>query len=85
MQSNIILFAITSFLGFCLSSPTSIEHSLVARDASSDCDGGTYSGGYSDGSGTYVNSDSVTHPYKFPLIRKCWKDYFIVEQSIWSA
>ncbi|KAF4471381.1 hypothetical protein FALBO_1702 [Fusarium albosuccineum] len=41
----------------------------------------TYGGGYTDGQGTYVASDGVTHPYKFPLVRKCWWDYFIVEAS----
>jgi hypothetical protein len=56
---------------------------LVPRDGLPNCDdrSQTYSGPYTDNSGTYVTSDGVTHPYKFPLVRKCWWDYFLVNQA----
>ncbi|KAF7555242.1 hypothetical protein G7Z17_g2307 [Cylindrodendrum hubeiense] len=41
-----------------------------------------YGNKYSDDSGEYAASDSVTHPYRFPRIRKCWYDYFVNEASI---
>jgi hypothetical protein len=41
----------------------------------------TYSGSYTDGEGTYVTSDKKTHPYVFPLIRKCWYDYYILAST----
>ena len=66
-----------------LASPAATLQSLAKRDGINDCNGGTYSGGYSDGQGEYVTSDSETHPYKFPAIRKCWQDYFVVEASLW--
>lgn len=57
---------------------------LAKRDGGmSDCNGGSYSGKYSDNQGSYVTSDTITHPYKFPLIRKCWQDYIVVDQLLW--
>ncbi|KAF8847255.1 hypothetical protein BDZ45DRAFT_537428, partial [Acephala macrosclerotiorum] len=44
-----------------------------------------YAGSYTDGSGTYISSDSVTHPYKFPRIRKCWYDYYVVNASLYNG
>ncbi|KAH6962758.1 hypothetical protein DER45DRAFT_551820 [Fusarium avenaceum] len=41
-----------------------------------------YEGSYKDDSGTYVTSDQVSHPYRFPLVRKCWWDYYVVETSV---
>ena len=63
--------------------PTTSRYAIARRDGVPDCDNDsqTYSGPYTDGQGTYVTSDGVTHPYKFPKVRKCWWDYFIVEAS----
>ncbi|CAJ0538528.1 Ff.00g065890.m01.CDS01 [Fusarium sp. VM40] len=47
--------------------------------ASCDNEAQKYTGVYTDGQGTWAAADGVTHPYKFPLIRKCWWDYFVVE------
>lgn len=66
-----------------LASPAAIPQSLAKRDGINDCKGGTYSGAHNDGDGVYVASDSETHPYKFPAIRKCWQDYFVTETSLW--
>ncbi|CAJ2503153.1 Uu.00g105470.m01.CDS01 [Anthostomella pinea] len=57
---------------------------ILPRDGITNCDdtSTTYSGTYTEGSGTYVTSDSVTHPYKFPAIRKCWYDYFITSADV---
>ncbi|KAK7416723.1 hypothetical protein QQX98_005049 [Neonectria punicea] len=48
------------------------------------CDDGSqaYTGPYADKEGEYVTSAGISHPYKFPLIRRCAWDYFIVEASI---
>lgn len=64
--------------------PDSGELHLIARDGVANCDdtSTTYDGAYTDDSGTYVTSDGVTHPYKFPAIRKCWWDYFIVSADL---
>lgn len=57
---------------------------LSTRDSMASCDdtSTTYTGTYTDGSGSYVTSDGVSHPYKFPAIRKCWWDYFIVSANL---
>ncbi|KUJ10069.1 uncharacterized protein LY89DRAFT_562549, partial [Mollisia scopiformis] len=47
--------------------------------------GTLYTGTYTDGSGTHITSDRVTHPYKFPKIRKCWYDYYVVNASLVNA
>lgn len=58
--------------------PSSHTQSLTERDdGMSDCNGGSYGGKYSDNQGSYVTSDQVSYPYK---IRKCWQDYFVVDQ-----
>ncbi|KAF5601982.1 uncharacterized protein FSUBG_7964 [Fusarium subglutinans] len=56
---------------------------LAQRDGLPVCDdtSKTYPGPYTDGEGTYVTSDRTTHPYKFPKVRKCWYDYFVLETS----
>jgi hypothetical protein len=79
-----------SLITAAAATPTSLlfgnphNYILAPRDDTPpDCDNtkNTYSGSYSDGEGTYVTSDRVTHPYKFPLIRKCWYDYYVVSAS----
>lgn len=57
---------------------------LGAAHAVANCDDESqeYGGRYTDDSGTYATSDGVSHPYKFPLIRKCWWDYFVVDASV---
>ncbi|CZR58733.1 uncharacterized protein PAC_08625 [Phialocephala subalpina] len=40
-------------------------------------------GSYTDGSGTYISSDRVTHPYRFPLIQKY--DYYVVNASPYNG
>lgn len=64
--------------------PDSNEPILSTRDGIANCDDDStiYTGAYTDGSGTYVTSDGVTHPYKFPAVRKCWWDYFIVSADL---
>lgn len=56
---------------------------LNTRDGIKSCDDTlqTYSGSYTDGEGTYVTSDTITHPYVFPLVRKCWYDYFVITST----
>ncbi|KAH7139765.1 hypothetical protein B0J13DRAFT_638734 [Dactylonectria estremocensis] len=73
------LLASGAFLGAVQASPA-----LKARDGVPNCDdwSQTYGGKYSDDSGTYVTSDGVSHPYKFPKVRKCWYDYFIVDAAV---
>jgi hypothetical protein len=44
----------------------------LAVDLCHGTNGAQYTGAYADGSGTYIGSDSVTKPYEFPWIRKCW-------------
>lgn len=66
----------------CLANPILSTIASIKRDALADCNGGTYSGSYADGQGTYVTSDTISHPYVFPKIRKCWHDYFTVDASI---
>ncbi|KAJ4130278.1 hypothetical protein NW768_007261 [Fusarium equiseti] len=73
------------FVGIATASPALPAHELAVRaDKPPNCDdrSKTYEGGYSDGQGDYVTSDGVTRPYKFPRIRKCWWDYFIVEAGV---
>ena len=82
MNIPVIILALSSI---AISSPTSREPVLVVRDATSDCKGGAYSGRYTDNQGTYMTSDTVTHPYRSPRIRKCWQDYFAVDNTIWSV
>lgn len=66
-----------------LALPPFPAQNLAERDGGmSDCNGGSYSGKYSDGQGNYVTSDHISHPYKFPSVRKCWQDYFVVSQSL---
>ena len=81
------LGSILLLLSAVVATPSSLSYSvskLTKRDGEmSDCNGGLYGGKYSDNQGSYVTSDSVSHPYKFPRIRKCWQDYFVVEQSLW--
>ena len=57
-----------------------------------DCSGGihkgrmitspSYTGRYQDGQGTYVTRDNETHPYVFPIKRKCWWDYYTIEGEV---
>lgn len=73
-------------LGSAYGSPAALRapSALTARQNSiPSCDDETksYAGVYTDGQGTYVESDGVTHPYKFPLVRKCWWDYFVVSEK----
>ncbi|KAL2074304.1 hypothetical protein VTL71DRAFT_8082 [Oculimacula yallundae] len=44
-----------------------------------------YTGKNVDGSGVYVDSDSVSHPYKFPKIRKCWYEYYVTGASLYDG
>ncbi|KAG4415523.1 hypothetical protein IFR04_011335 [Cadophora malorum] len=44
-----------------------------------------YTGSHIDSSGFYVKSDSVSHPYKFPKVRKCWYDYYVTNASLYNA
>ncbi|RTE75577.1 hypothetical protein BHE90_009962 [Fusarium euwallaceae] len=80
---SLLSYALLS--GLVQASPLDVEPAVARRQ-----DGGipncndksqTYGGSYTDGSGTYVTSDGVTHPYKFPKVRKCWWDYFVVDAT----
>ncbi|CEI65590.1 hypothetical protein FVEN_g8848 [Fusarium venenatum] len=65
--------------------PTTPAQGLAKRQSSLPvCDdtSRTYEGPYTDGEGTYVTSDRTTHPYKFPKVRKCWYDYYVLETSV---
>jgi len=39
--------------------------------------GGNYGGAFTDGSGTYIDSDSV----RYEVGKKCWNDYFVVDTN----
>ncbi|KAM0405277.1 hypothetical protein ACHAQC_000354 [Fusarium culmorum] len=73
------------FLGAVLAGPAVPIQALALRQDNKfpNCDdkSQTYNGRYADNSGTYATSDKITHPYNFPLIRKCWWDYFVVEAA----
>ncbi|EKJ68369.1 hypothetical protein FPSE_11377 [Fusarium pseudograminearum CS3096] len=73
------------FLGVVVAGPAVPVQALAVRQDNKlpNCDdkSQTYNGRYADNSGTYVTSDKITHPYKFPLIRKCWWDYYVVEAA----
>lgn len=79
MHLPVVLSIVALALSPCIAKPTSLSGVLSERDSVSDCNGGTYSGSYTDGQGTYAYSDTITHPYKFPAVRKCWHDYFVVD------
>ncbi|KAL8824707.1 MAG: hypothetical protein Q9170_008070, partial [Blastenia crenularia] len=81
MRAATFLLVASSLFCSVHSTPTSFDSALAVRDASSDCSGGSYGGGYTEGQGTYITSDTITHPYKFPKIRKCWQDYYIPWQK----
>ena len=81
MHTSVLLSVMVLALSPCIAGPTSSSTSLSERGAVADCNGGTYSGSYTDGQGTYAYSDTITHPYKFPAIRKCWRDYFVVSAN----
>ncbi|OJD16326.1 hypothetical protein AJ78_03495 [Emergomyces pasteurianus Ep9510] len=69
--------------GFAI--PTSSSHSVLAKRGVKECDSDSdYAGPYQDGQGVYIESDQISHPYKFPRVRKCWHDYFAVEASVWK-
>ncbi|KAH7143321.1 hypothetical protein DER46DRAFT_673546 [Fusarium sp. MPI-SDFR-AT-0072] len=72
------------FVAAAQAGPAGAGQGLAKRDGLPVCDNTsqTYGGPYSDGSGIYVTSDRISHPYKFPLVRKCWYDYFVVEASV---
>lgn len=65
---------------------------VLPINAVPDCGGGVhkghvikdipYTGHFQDGQGTYITSDNFSHPYVFPLIRKCWWDYYTVEGEV---
>ena len=44
----------------------------LAMDLCGGAEDSEYTGSHIDSSGFYVKSDSVSHPYKFPKVRKCW-------------
>jgi hypothetical protein len=75
------LTSVFLFFTTALALPSQSGSSHLVKRAMPDCNGGDYAGTYADGSGTYLTSDTITHPYKFPLIRKCWQDYFLVSAS----
>ncbi|KAF4499121.1 hypothetical protein FAGAP_4714 [Fusarium agapanthi] len=77
LLSSSLLLAVT------YAGPAAPSQGLAKRDGFSVCDdtSRTYEGPYTDGEGTYVTSDRTTHPYKFPKVRKCWYDYFVLETS----
>ncbi|KAH9908200.1 hypothetical protein F4778DRAFT_720748 [Xylariomycetidae sp. FL2044] len=85
-RNSITLFALlaTAAQGAPAPEAAPFNSTLHTRDDMASCDdkSTTYGGTYADSSGTYVTSDSVSHPYKFPLIRKCWYDYFIVSADL---
>ncbi|KAM0347342.1 hypothetical protein ACHAPU_004862 [Fusarium lateritium] len=84
MLVNTVLFT-SLFLAVAQAKPTAPKHALAQRqDSLPVCDdtSNSYAGPYTDDQGTYAASDRVTHPYKFPLVRKCWYDYFVVETSV---
>ncbi len=83
MHCSFLLLPLAALLNDCLAVPTSLSTLQLKREGIADCSGGTYSDAYSDGQGTYVNSDTITHPYKSPRARKCWQDYMAVSSSIW--
>jgi hypothetical protein len=65
-------------------SPTPQSNALLnTRNDIKSCDDTSeiYSGSYTDKEGTYVTSDTITHPYVFPKIRKCWYNYFIIAST----
>ncbi|KAK6848827.1 hypothetical protein PG995_012660 [Apiospora arundinis] len=74
--NTIFLMALT-----VAAAPSTPGAHLETRGDIKDCDNtkNNYSGGFSDGQGTYVSSDQVSRPMKGGLIRKCWYDYFVVE------
>ena len=83
-MQHLFLGLIPFLLQAVIAMPPLPARKLTERDGDmSDCNGGSYGGRYSDNQGSYVTSDHVTHPYKFPAIRKCWQDYFVVDQSLW--
>lgn len=89
MQYRSLASSILLLLPAVVATPSSLSYSaapkLTQRDGGmTDCNGGgLYGGKYSDNQGSYVTSDSVSHPYRFPRVRKCWQDYFVVDQSLW--
>lgn len=84
MMQHRFLGLIPFLLQAVIAMPSFPAQNLAKRDGGmSDCNGGTYGGKYSDNQGAYVTSDHITHPYKFPLIRKCWQDYILVSRSLW--
>ena len=83
IMSFVLLACLTVLVPFCAATPSPLHTDLFKRDGMADCNGGTYTGQFSDGQGLYVTSDTVTHPYKFPKIRKCWQDYMSVNSSVW--
>ncbi|GKU07925.1 hypothetical protein FLAG1_10560 [Fusarium langsethiae] len=76
----------STFVGVAVSGPAVPIQGLAVRQDNKlpNCDdrSQTYNGPYADNSGTYVTSDQVSHPYKFPRIRKCWWDYIVVNAAV---
>ncbi|KAL6855577.1 hypothetical protein ACO1O0_006727 [Amphichorda felina] len=73
-----------ALLGVCMgiaqANPITDAGLFRRQDTVKSCDDESvdYTGPYKDGEGTYATSDGVSHPYKFPRVRKCWWDYFVV-------
>lgn len=89
MRTSFILSAAFTVFGLVqdgLAMPTLSSRSVLAKRGVKECDSDRdYSGPYQDGQGVYIESDQISHPYKFPKVRKCWHDYFAVEASVWCA
>lgn len=87
MRTSFIVYAALAALGLVdnvLAMPTSPSNLVLAKRGVKACDSDSdYTGPYQDGQGVYIESDKISHPYKFPKVRKCWHDYFAVEASVW--
>jgi hypothetical protein len=69
-MANTQSFSRLKLLVFCLACIDSLP--VWAMYLCGGSGGAQYTGSNIEESGTYVDSDRVTHPYKFPKIRKCW-------------